>query len=131
MAEFRVPEFRVEVETANPDYVAGDTIATEARASFFFGGPVADSKTEWRAYATPTVIRVEGYEDYSFSEHSYYWWARSDTEREPLRGRGETRTDAEGVARFEPPATLREGEGTQEFTISATVTDTKRAGHRR
>ena len=123
VAEFRVPEFRVEVETAKPDYVAGDAIATEARASFFFGGPVADSETEWTAYARPTVIRVEGYEDYSFSEHSYYWWARADTEWDPLRGRGETRTDAEGVARFEAPATLEEGEGTQEFTISATVTD--------
>ena len=123
VAEFRVPEFRVEVETANPDYVAGDTIATEARASFFFDGPVADAETEWAAYATPTSIRVEGYEGYSFSEHDYYWWSRSDTESEPLRGSGKARTDAEGVARFEAPAKLEEGEGTQEFTISATVTD--------
>ena len=131
VAEFRVPEFRVEVETANPDYVAGDTIATEARASFFFGGPVGDAETEWRAYATPTSIRVEGYEGYSFSEHDYYWWSRSDTEREPLRGSGKARTDAEGVARFEAPAKLEEGEGHARVYHQRDRDGRERAVHRR
>ena len=123
VAEFRVPEFEVEVEAAPADYLAGDTIATEARATFFFGGPVADAATEWTAQSIPTEIRVEGYEDYSFSELTYWWWWDGDDERDPLRSRGETRTDSEGVARFEVPATLEPEEGTQEFTISATVTD--------
>ena len=123
VAEFRVPEFEVEVEAAAGDYVSGDTIPTEARAAFFFGGPVADAATEWTAQSIPTEITVEDYEDYSFSERTYWWWWSGNDERNPRRSHGEARTDSEGVARFEVPASLDDGEGTQAFTISATVTD--------
>ncbi|MDE2669437.1 MAG: Ig-like domain-containing protein [Chloroflexota bacterium] len=123
VAEFRVPEFEVEVASESGDYVSGDTIATEARAAFFFGGPVADAATEWAAQSIPTEITVEGYEDYSFSERTYWWWWDGSDERDPRRSHGEARTDSEGVARFEVPASLEADEGTQAFTISATVTD--------
>ena len=120
VAEFRVPEFKVEVGTAGLDYVAGETISSEARASFFFGGQVADAAVRWYAYSVPTSIRVEGYEDYSFSERDYRW---SRSSRTALRGSGTGRTDALGMARFDLPVELEAGEGTQEVTISATVTD--------
>ena len=120
VAEFRVPEFEVEVEASAADYVAGDAIATQASAQFYFGSPVRDTDVEWNAFAQPTSIHVEGYEDYSFSDYDYY---TRDEVREPWRGGGEARTDASGVARFDVPAALKDGEGTHEFTISATVTD--------
>ena len=120
VAEFRAPEFEVEVATDAGHYVAGEAIATEARARFYFDGPVRDARVEWAAQAWATSIRVEGYEDYSFSDDDRY---RSADSPDPLRGEGEVRTDASGVARFEVPARLEQGEGTHEFTISATVTD--------
>ena len=120
VAEFRVPEFEVEVGTAGVDYVAGETIGSEARASFFFGGQVTDAAVRWYAYSMPTSIRVEGYEDYSFSERDYW---RSQSSRTALRGSGTGRTDALGMARFDLPVELEAGDGTQEVTISATVTD--------
>ena len=120
VAEFRGPEFEVEVGTAGVDYVAGETIGSEARASFFFGGQVTDAAVRWYAYSMPTSIRVEGYEDYSFSERDYW---RSQSSRTALRGSGTGRTDALGMARFDLPVELEAGDGTQEVTISATVTD--------
>ncbi len=122
VAEFRVPEFAVELETAEADYVDGDTLPTEAQATFFFGGPVPNSAVEWTAQSIPTEIRVEGYEGYSFSERDYFWWWYGGSSFD-LRSQGETTTDPEGLARFDVPAALEEDEGTQEFTISATVTD--------
>ena len=89
VAEFRAPEFEVEVTAA---------------------------------LASPTAIRVEGYEDYSFSDHDYYR-TQADGYRDPVRDRGETRTDASGIVRFDVHAALEADEGTQQFTISATVTD--------
>ncbi len=120
VAEFRVPEFEVEVAIEDTDYVSGESMAAEARATFYFGGPVKDAPLEWTARSIPTEIRVEGYEDYSFS-HLDYWayWSRWPE----LRSRGQSGTDAEGVARFEVPARLDPGEGTHEFTVGATVTD--------
>ncbi len=121
VAEFRAPEFEVTVEAAGTDYLAADAISAEVAASFYFGGAVADAAVKWSALAWPTSIRVEGYEDYSFSEYDYYY--RTPDRADPLRGEGETRTDASGSARFEVPARLEQDEGTQRFTISATVTD--------
>ncbi len=121
VAEFRAPEFEVEVGTEAAHYLAGDAIAARARASFYFGGAVADAEVTWTAWAAPASIRVDGYEDYSFSEYDYHY--RTPDYRDPLRGSGTARTDASGVARFEAPATLEQDEGAHEFTISATVTD--------
>ena len=121
VAEFRAPEFKVEVEAPKTDYLAGETIAAEARASFFFGGPVAGANTEWSAHAWPTVIRVEGYEDYSFWDSGIPYWARRDWDSP--RSSGEARTDDSGVARLDVPGRLEPDEGTHRFTISATVTD--------
>ena len=121
VAEFRTPEFEVEVGTAEEHYVAGETIATEAQAHFYFGGAVGGADVEWAARAFPTAIRVEGYEDYSFSEYDYYY--RTSDYRDAWRGNGTARTNASGVARFEVPARLEQDEGTQSFTISATVRD--------
>ena len=116
VAEFRVPELRVEVETATPDAVSGDRVAAEARATFFFGGPAREAEVSWRARSAPTAFRAEGYERYSFSEYR-----RSDIP--PLRAGGHARTDEAGSAAFEILTALEEGEGTQLFTVSATVTD--------
>ncbi len=121
VAEFRAPEFEVTAEAAGTDYLAADAIPTEVAASFYLGGAVADAAVKWSAWAWPTSIRVEGYEDYSFSEYDYYY--QTPDRADPLRGDGETRTDASGSARFEVPARLEQDEGTQQFTISATVTD--------
>ena len=116
VAEFRAPEFEVEVEAASDSYIAGEQMAIEAEARFFFGGPVADADVTWAALFSPTFFRPEGYEGYSFSEY-----VRS--EAEPLRGRGTARTDEAGSARIDVPATLEADEGTQLATISTTVTD--------
>ena len=121
VAEFRTPEFEVEVEAAATDYVSGDTVEAEARARFYFGGPVRDATVAWSAYSSPSTFRVEGYEDYSFSEYDYY--ARARRSAGAIRAEGEATTDASGVARFQVPVTLEDGDGTQEVTISATVTD--------
>ena len=121
VAEFRVPEFKVEVEAPKTDYLAGETIAAEARASFYFDAPVAGADAEWAARAWPTVIRVDGYEDYSFRHGGIPYWARRGWDS--LRSSGEARTTDAGVARFDVPAQLEPDEGTHGFIISATVTD--------
>jgi hypothetical protein len=121
VAEFRAPEFAVEMAVARSDYVAGETIGAEARASFYFGAPVNDAELTWTARAWPTVFRAKGYEGYSFrdAELSY----RPTSYRGRAQGEGENRTDAFGLAPFDVAAELQSNDSTHEFTISATVTD--------
>ncbi len=120
VAEFRKPEFQVEVATASPNAVAGDSIATTVTASYFFGGGVENAGVEWSVLGSPTSLRVEGYERYSFADYDYW---RTAPRPDPIRTSGSAATGADGVASFSVPATLQEGEGAQLLTISATVTD--------
>ena len=120
VAEFRVPEFEVAVETGESDYVDGDRIDVAATATFFFGGPLANAEANWAALATPTSIRVEGYERYSFRDFDDF---RRAAPIEPLRAEGSTVTGGDGVARFSVPAALQGDGGPQQFRISTTVID--------
>ncbi len=120
VAEFRVPEFRVETSTDRANVVDGEQITGAAEASFFFGGAVAGADMEWSAIANPTSMRSDAFPGYSFRDFDY--WATSIVE-DRLRGTGSGVTDAAGVATFSLPAELRGNEGTQSFEISVSVQD--------
>ena len=121
VAEFRVPEFEVVVQTPRTDYIAGEIIAADAQATFYFGAPVSDVGANWTAHGWLNAIQVEGYEDYSFRDLDRA--ALTPLYRGRSQGGGQIRTDASGFARFELPAKLEAGDSTYEFVISATVTD--------
>jgi len=125
IAEFRRPEYQVEVTAAKPSYVDGETIDVRTKASFFFGGALGDAPVQWSALGSPSSIKVKGYERYSFTDTDV---ARQTTRRDPLRASGTARTDADGIASFSLPAALVAAEGAQQFTLSATVTDVSGQG---
>src|SRR5206468_12691328 len=85
------------------------------------GGALANAPVQWTATSIPYALRVPGYERYSFADVDT---SRQAVQRNPTRASGSTPTDASGVATFPVPATLAASEGAQQFTISATVTDT-------
>ncbi len=120
IAEFRTPEFEVTVTPATETVVDGDQIVADAEAIFFFGGPLADAAVTWAMFGSPTAIRVEGFESYSFRDFDFF---RRSELQQPLRAEGETVTNAAGVARISARAALAALEGTQHVTISVTVSD--------
>ncbi len=120
VAEFRTPEFRVEMTPARTDIVDGDTIEVDLEASFFFGGPLANADVQWSAYAYPTGVSFEGYERYSFSDTDVF---RDSILDDPQRGAGELTTGLDGITRIVLPAALRADESTMAFQVSGTVLD--------
>ncbi|MGE0600120.1 MAG: Ig-like domain-containing protein [Dehalococcoidia bacterium] len=121
VAEFRKPEFQVEVTTGADSYIDGDTIDVAVGANFYFGGALAGAPVAWSVMATPYTPRIEGFEHYSFSDYDYWRTAISE---DPIRASGTAVTGPDGVAHISVPAALKASEGSQQFTISATVTDT-------
>ena len=120
VAEFRKPEFQVEVAAGKPSYVNGESIDVRTTATFFFGGAVGGAPVEWSALGNPFAMRVKGYERYSFSDYDYW---KQAVYKQPVRSTGKSTTGADGVASYSVAAALAEGEGAQQFTLSATVTD--------
>jgi alpha-2-macroglobulin len=120
IAEFRKPEYQVDVTPAKTSYVDGDRIDVRTSAAFFFGGPLAGAPVQWSALGTPYAMRVKGFERYSFSDPDA---ATTNVRREPFRVTGTATTGADGVASYSVAATLPPGGGAQQVTLSATVTD--------
>jgi uncharacterized protein YfaS (alpha-2-macroglobulin family) len=122
VAEYRKPEFQVEVETDQPEYVHGDEINVTALATYFFGGPVANAQVRY------VVLSA----DYYFNYQGKGWWDFVDYDYSRGQGGGyygeriadgEGITDDEGRFTFSLEADIAEQIASQRFTLEVTVTD--------
>ncbi|MHB1293610.1 MAG: Ig-like domain-containing protein [Anaerolineae bacterium] len=123
VAEYRKPEFEVQVTLDEDDYVQGDTIEALAQASYFFGGPVANATVRWRVMRSPyTFDRWQGKGYYSFIDQDIddtgYYGGYGEFVTE-----GEGTTDKQGRFRISLPADISEQVLSQVYTIEAGVVD--------
>lgn len=71
---YRAPEFSVDVELANSELIAGDTLSATAHGDYFFGAPVAGGDLSWTVMRTPTSFRPPGdWERLSFVDRDRTW----------------------------------------------------------
>jgi uncharacterized protein YfaS (alpha-2-macroglobulin family) len=120
VAEFRKPEFQVQVSPDRSSYLDGDQMRVQASATYFFGGPVAGAPVQWSAQGSPYAMQVKGYERYSFTDYDYW---RQPARKDPIRSSGNAVTGPDGTATFTIPAAIPAADGPQQFTLSATLTD--------
>jgi hypothetical protein len=124
VAEYRRPEFQVQVNLDHPDYVHGDTIQVAAEVDYYFGGPVANAEVRWRVLRQPYEFdRWQGQGYYSFADHDVddmlpYMAPLGDFVAE---GTGET--DGQGRFAASIPADLADLLQSQRYTIEVSVTD--------
>ena len=133
LEEYKLPEFKVSVQTPEEDgkkkaFRLGEKVEVNIQADYYFGGPVANASVEVVVYQNP-------FYHYWYPHHDYPWYYDEVAE---LRGRGyyggqgsvikrETiKTDATGkaVLSFDTP---RENYNQDfEYRIEARVTDSSR-----
>jgi uncharacterized protein YfaS (alpha-2-macroglobulin family) len=125
VAEFRAPEFTVALTPGARTYVNGSTIAADVQADLFFGAHLADAELSWVVTASPYSFSSAGkaFAGYSFSDFE----ATEDKHPGPNPvAQGSGRTDLQGHAAFDLPASLGAYPASQTFTITATITDANR-----
>ncbi|MCS6801064.1 MAG: Ig-like domain-containing protein [Chloroflexota bacterium] len=57
VAEYRRPEFQVEVRPQEEQVVAHQTVSVTVAAEYFFGAPVAGGRVTWRVASDPYIFR--------------------------------------------------------------------------
>ena len=124
VAEYRAPEFQVELTAQTPEVVQGDTINVDVDSTYFFGGSVANASVTYTVTANPYVFDYQGDGYYSFADFN------SDADPgefyTPNGGvvtEGEGTTDANGHLLISFPADLQDATMSQTFTIEAVVVD--------
>ncbi|MFB3784775.1 MAG: carboxypeptidase regulatory-like domain-containing protein [bacterium] len=102
--EYRKPEFLVKVEPAKPFYINGEILSFAIRAEYYFGGAVPNAEVRYRFYET--LAAGSGAREFP-SSYSRFLFS------------GETKTDAEGMARIEyvPPRASRDRRVTVEVEV--------------
>jgi hypothetical protein len=129
LEEYKLPEFKVGVQTASADgrplrFRMGDAVEAEVSAEYYFGGPVAGAAVEAVVRQRPFHRWWTEPRDFPWcypAPEDYGWW---DWQGQEV-ARQQLVTDAQGRAtvRFETPAASNSD---FEYTIEARVTDASR-----
>ncbi len=125
VAEYRAPEFQVNVQADKPEVVQGDTIKVAVNSTYFFGGAVSNAKVDYNVVSQPYFFNYTGNGYYSFEDFN------PDGGPSELIGSGGSNTvtsgtgttDASGNLVISFPADLQDATQSQTFTLEATVTD--------
>lgn len=121
VAEYKAPEFQVEVKTDKDSYVNGDTIKVNSNTTYFFGGAVANAKVTWRLLSDDlffSTTKVKGYWDFTD-----YDLTNNRQRTGGVVSEGSGTTDSQGNFAFTVPADLKDYPLSQNFTIDVEVTD--------
>lgn len=126
VAEYRKPEYQVEVTTDRPAYVDGDVIQLRGQATYYFGGPVTNAEVTWNLLSSPYDFE---YRCPAGTSCPFYSWADYDWTREEAESygafvaSGAGMTDATGQVTFTVPVDLALDTGSRRLTLELTVTD--------
>jgi alpha-2-macroglobulin len=124
VAQYRLPEFQVNVTAQTPEVAPGDTINVLVDSRFFFGGAVSDADVQYSVVAQPYFFSPDGLSNFSFIDFNYDMGA---SEQFGVSGgeiaTGEGTTDASGQFMISLPAELRDAGQSLTYTVEATVTD--------
>ncbi len=126
VAEFKNPEFEVNVTPGKEAYVNGERIGASVTADLFFGAPLANAAVQWTVTSQPYFFGSDDYPGFSFSDYTPNYDYGEGPYYEPqqhVRGTGKGTTDATGTLAISVPADLSGDPLSQTFTLEATVTD--------
>ncbi len=126
VAEYKKPEYQVEVGTDMAQYVHGDTIDVSAHATYYFGGPVANAKVRWAVLSQDYYFQWDGPGWYSWHEWEWRGYGYDESAYPGygnLIAEGTGETDADGRFTFAVPADIAEETNSQVYTLEATVID--------
>ena len=127
VAEYRIPEFMVNVTATPANLLAGDNITATVSADYYSGGAVANTAVDWTLQAVPfTFTPPESLSAYNFTDLAA---DTGDIYLQPQQpdsvvvAQGTGTTDDKGQLTLTLPAALSKTGASQTLTFEATLTD--------
>jgi alpha-2-macroglobulin len=128
VAEYRPPEFLVDVAADPAPRMGGDTIPAAVTARYLFGAPMAGATVSWharRTWVAPWELRVPGADGWRMGVERRWWEGGADPSPQVLTTATDT-LDAAGRLDFRVGAPATEDASPYRLGILATVTDANR-----
>jgi uncharacterized protein YfaS (alpha-2-macroglobulin family) len=73
IAEFRRPEFEVQVAAEKAEWLQGQTASVEATAAYYGGGPLGGAAVDWSVSGSPSSYSPPGHDDFQFGRWTPWW----------------------------------------------------------
>jgi hypothetical protein len=119
IAEFRLPEFRVDVQPNAENVIQGEPIEVAVGGEYYSSGAVSDATVEYQVISSPLSFHYTGRGRYRFDNGLFD--ERSEFSREISEGSSTTGVD--GSVLLGIPSDLGEIANSQRFTIEVTMRD--------
>ena len=130
IAEYRPPEFLVDLTSADSTRVVGEKLTARLQARYLFGAPMGRAAVSWQARQTimsPWELSVPGFDNWTIGETSG-WWEDSEgesREQHVFASKPDT-LDPRGAGSFTITVPEAQKGRPARVTIEATVTDVNR-----
>lgn len=128
VAEYRPPEFLVDVETPTTTLLAGDTAEVHIAARYLFGAPMADAPVGWSVRQRPLQpweLKLPGAEGFQVGR-GYSWWDDEEHHGPRVTAQGADTLDVSGRLDLAVPLPEPPGGRASRLEIVAQVTDANR-----
>lgn len=126
VAEYRKPEFQVNVQAAPANLLAGESLTTQVQADYYSGGGVSDAKVQWtltaQTYAFQPPDDFSGYNFVDYEDDIYRYEGEGGSSSHQL-AEGEGQTGSNGSFSYSLPASLGDNGESQTLVFEATLTD--------
>ena len=127
VAEYRKPEFQVDLKADPGDVLLGNSFTASLAASYYSGGPLDQASVNWVLRAQPFIYNPpDAYSTFSFSNPASddAWFAYGNTlPNQSIIRKGQVQTDASGKAQFKVPAVVETSADSQVLNLEANLTD--------
>jgi len=125
VAEYRKPEFRVELKASESNVLDGDRFRVDLQADYYSGGGVSEGGVEWTLTSEPFYFTPPSeFSGYSFRDYDedQYRFEEVDTSSQVI-AQGKSQTDLNGRFSETLTADLSDSATSRTLTFEATVTD--------
>jgi uncharacterized protein YfaS (alpha-2-macroglobulin family) len=127
VAEYRRPEFQVNVSASPANLLPGDSLQASLSASYYSGGPLDAAKVNWTLTSDPfTFTPPEKFSGFSFIDEDAYFLNNQNNGADlgtVQVAQGEAQTGADGKATVDLTAQPAETGDSRTLTFEATATD--------
>ena len=125
VAEYRKPEFIVEVSATPEEVALGDKLLAVVNSRYYAGGVLPGAVVSYSLTSSPYFFSGSGdFDEYSFSDQVNNYTGRVfDEDYYRLVSEGVGTTDEAGVFSIQIPADKRDAIGSRSLILDATVTD--------
>ena len=126
VAEYRAPQFRVDVQVATAALTAGDELQGTVIARYLFGGALTGAQVQWSAARTTEEFAPPRADGFRFGRNTWSWDDHAPAHDNGLFASGQGEVGRDGTLAVKAGKTDAPGDRPARYTLEAEVADVSR-----